>query len=567
MTHQNQIWSSAIISHLIKCGIRHFCIAPGSRSSPLIASAAMHPLAKMHLHYDERGLAFFALGLAKAKKVPVAIIVTSGSALGHLYPALTEAVATHTPLFLITADRPPELLHCGSNQTIDQLHFFGRYVCHFANIAPPEPSYSLEYLRSMLTAAARQSFLKSLPVHINVMLRGPFEAHSEEESPKEGKIHFVKMAPSIELEDISFLIDLLNETKKGLIIVGEGHQEVEPLLELAEKLSWPIFADITSNVRRFSHPLVVPHHSLLVQSNLKNLEPGLILQFGERLTSKHLLEWIEALSLPCYVQIKEHEDNVDPTHKTTTQITCPLPLFCDTVMPEIKQKEDNAYYKAFEAASKNLKPLIDQHLDAAPSSELGLVSQLQHRQNLSYNLFIGSGLLIRAFDHLFYPKEGSFKIYCNRGVSGIDGNIATLAGIATGKIERLVAFIGDQAFLHDLNSLPLIRHLPITLVVVNNGGGGIFETLPIAKDKKVCHTYLVNPHTEDLSAMASSFGIKTFTTSNVDECLDLIEGEESAFIEFKVDRDKSTEQWTSLMDSVAQKSRSKLLGTLSCYFS
>jgi 2-succinyl-5-enolpyruvyl-6-hydroxy-3-cyclohexene-1-carboxylate synthase len=562
----NQVWSTTIISHLIKCGIRHFCVAPGSRSSSLISAAAYHPLAKIHLHYDERGLGFFALGLARVKKSPVAIIVTSGSALGHLYPALMEAFATHAPLFIISADRPPEDLFCGANQTADQNHFFGRYVSHFVNIAPPETNYSLEYLRGTLTAAARKAILNCLPVHINVMLRGPFEPHTPEEFAKEERIHFIKTKPRIEFDEIAFLIDILSDTSRGLIIAAGGYAESKAIFDLAEKLSFPIFVDASSPLRCHPHPLIIPHHSLLCQNKCKGLEPEVVLQFGERLISKHLLEWLSSMPSLKYIQVKEHDDNVDPTHKTTTQMSCPIPLFCESLLKELRPKKEKTYLELFQATTLCLQATIAKELESFENSELCLSKELSLRPFANTSFFVGNGILIRAFDHLFYPKESIKAIYSSRGVSGIDGNIATVAGIATASHERLIAFIGDQAFLHDLNSLPLIRNLPITIVVVNNGGGGIFETLPMAKDRRVCGTYIVNPHEEKIASIAESFGLPSVVVYKVSDCLSLLEQGEISVIELVIDRERSTQQWMQLMESVAATKRSSLLGALSCYF-
>ena len=562
MTTLSQQWADATVRHLVKSGVRSFCIAPGSRNTPLIMSCASHPLAEVHVHFDERGLGFFALGMAKAKKGPVALVVTSGTALGNLYPAIMEAKLSHTPLIVITADRPFELHDTHANQTVDQTRFFGEFVEQYTLLPPPDEKIPLSVLKTTMSYAVMKAKSASAPVHINMMQRGPFHPHQPNDEEQERTILFTKTTPTIETEDLTVIIDSLNESKKGLVIMASGS---EADFELCEKLNWPIFADITSGARSKPHPLIISHASLIAKTTMKNYTPEMILILGESYVAKELYLWMESIKAPI-IQVTPHVERADPTHKVTTHVCAPISTFIEAITPHIHQKEEVKFFEKFRQKSETITTLLNTYTQKQKLSEIFFFHAIQRHFDESTALFIGNSLAVRAIDHTLYPKNPIGPIYTNRGCSGIDGNIATIAGICAQSKMPTVAFIGDQAFLHDINSLPLIRDLPITLVVLNNMGGRIFEYLPIQQNKEGCEKYLVNPQHYQLDHAGSLFDIPYHIARNTHEFIDLFPSThtEPQVIELTIDPEIALNTSQAFMAEVAKSP--SLMSALSCYF-
>ncbi|MBI2810842.1 MAG: 2-succinyl-5-enolpyruvyl-6-hydroxy-3-cyclohexene-1-carboxylic-acid synthase [Candidatus Melainabacteria bacterium] len=258
---QNEAWARQLIDALIKQGLDYFFIAPGSRSTPLALAVANHPQARHFVHFDERGLCFCAVGYAKATKKPAVVIATSGTAVGNLLPAVMEAFNDHIPLLLLTADRPPELRECGANQTIDQVKLFANCVRWQVELPCADERISERYLASTIGhAAAMACFPPAGPVHINCMFREPLFS-SPPELAHAKKVHFEQPVLYPSEEAIANWQNVLSETKRGVIIVGSSsHDLSHAVFPLAERLNWPILADIASSLRTdVSHPHLITH--------------------------------------------------------------------------------------------------------------------------------------------------------------------------------------------------------------------------------------------------------------------------------------------------------------------
>lgn len=441
--------ASWLIDQLIQQGVGSFCMAPGSRSTPLMLAAVSHPKAKTHVHYDERGLGFFALGIAKASQKPVAIIVTSGTALGNLFPSVMEAYHSHTPLILLTADRPHELRNAGANQTCDQIKLFQPFV-HFQTDLPT--SCDEKTIRSI---GAQAYFAAKGPVHLNCPFKEPL---FEEIKPVEGR--------PIEIVEPRLVIDPYRTKKsKGLILVGQlpSLKDTRAVLALANRLQWPVFADILSNARSYPTKEQIKYFDWIHKPT-----PDFVLHFGKRMTSKKVLEWLKEILVE-YIHISPWPDLEDPERILTSRVQADIGEFCKL----FEGGHDLQWLSSWE----DKEPLFEEE------GTFTEVHAMRHIANVlpeEFGVFLGNGMPIRDADHFLFPKH-CHRFFANRGLSGIDGNIATLAGVANEM--PILGFIGDQAALHDLNSLPLLKKTKhqVILIISNNFGGGIFHHLSIAK--------------------------------------------------------------------------------------
>lgn len=452
-----------IIDQLIQQGVEHFCIAPGSRSTPLVNAIAHHPKAKTHVHFDERGLAFFALGLSKATEKPPVVITTSGTAVGNLLPAVMEAHHSSTPLLLFTADRSTGLKECGANQTTDQTKIFSSFVRWQMEIGG---SISEKEARSI----AAQSYFGAIqnppgPVHLNCLFQEPlYLPFSSTASGPAFEFHFPRLQTT----------PYQTHQSKGVILIGRlpKQQDLFPILELGKRLQWPVCADILSNARSYPTREQIRYFDWIEKPT-----PSLVLHFGERMTSKKIIEWLKNINAEL-LHISPWPMLQDPERILTGRIQGDITSFCQT----FQANHDPEWFSSWN--------------DEAPIfEETGLFTEVHAIRSISqiipagYGIFLGNGMPIRDADHFLFPSSCK-GYFANRGLSGIDGNIATIAGLA--EKMPMFAMIGDQATLHDLNSLSLLKKAahPITLLISNNFGGGIFHHLPVSQ----------SPHFEKLWA-------------------------------------------------------------------
>ncbi len=489
---------SSIINQLVQQGVRYFCLAPGSRSTPLALAIAAHSEAQTFIHFDERGLAFHALGYAKATKQSVAVVVTSGTAVGNLFPAVMEASNDRVPLVLLTADRPPELRGCGANQTLDQVKVFGNYVRAYVELPCQNEALSEAYVASTVAhVLSLATCAPQGPVHINCLFREPFSLETSQSKP----IHYASCISIPQKSTLQEWAQILCRAKRGVIIVGAlpSYDAYQPLFQLAQDLGWPILADILSNVR--SRGPVIKYYDLILKA-ARDLKPDCILHLGNQLVSKTLLEWLAASKEVPYIAVSDHPLRHDPQHQITHRLACDPLLFCTHLLPFIT-KTASFWMEQWLDYSTQITPSLFQ-TDAV--TEPGIASSL-HIKDLS--LFIANSMPIRDCDLFFFPDEGEGSIFANRGVSGIDGNIATAAGIAQGSKKLTVALIGDQTALHDLNSLALLKKTkyPVVLVIINNHGGGIFSFVPTAKRSPCFEEYFAAAHALSFEKAAQLFDL------------------------------------------------------------
>ncbi|MDX8430533.1 MAG: 2-succinyl-5-enolpyruvyl-6-hydroxy-3-cyclohexene-1-carboxylic-acid synthase [Candidatus Algichlamydia australiensis] len=516
----NVTWAKIVVKELIHQKVRYFCIAPGSRSTPLIMAIHEHPLAQVMTHFDERGVGFHALGYAKASGMPVALVATSGTALGNMMPAVMEAYHDEIPLIVLTADRPPELQDCGANQTTDQLNFFGTHVKRSINIDCPSNTLSPQFLQQKCHHALQNALsLPQGPVQINCQFRKPLVGKTSQDlnlSPK--RTYF--STPTIAKESMQEIADELMRHEKGVIIAGRLSlsSEMPAIAELARKLNWPILPDILSHCRdKQSH--TIPHFEAILgaSSDSKNLAPTAVLHLGKGYMSRTLLDYLA--QNPPEKMFHVGQKRFDPAHIVTDHIKADPLLFTKELASQLKGSGPNPYTALWQDLNRTIAAKINTFFETKKSlSEMEVARLFSNHLGPFEALFLSNSMPIRDFSFLYSHAKKSGPLFANRGLSGIDGNIATAIGIAKAVKKRTWAVIGDLAFLHDLNSLAqLKRDLPITFFVINNGGGGIYSFRAIRSKKEFAEEALVCSHARDFRAIAEQFSLQYLKPKNREE--------------------------------------------------
>lgn len=545
----NLRWAMALVAGLVASGVTRVVISPGSRSTPLALAFLHHPLVRTWVQVDERSAAFFALGLAKADRHPVALVCTSGSAPANWFPAVIEAGYGKTPLILLTADRPPELRDCGANQTIDQVGLFGSQVRASHELpAATTSAQGLAAVRRLAARAVDQSrWPLPGPVHINVPLHEPlvpvgvlpeWEAVAAPIS-----VSYPVMLPS--QPEISILAQVLSG-RPGLIVCGEdvyGEGFPEALAQLAEALACPVLADPLANLRfgahDRSHILGGYDAFLRRESFAKNRRPEWVLRFGAMPVSKQLQLYLSACTAATHILIESYGRWPDPLHRINRLLRADPAAVCSALLELPLCSAPAAWLNSFleqERCAVELKEAAGKPLEA------DVIESLLKRMNAGSCLFSGNSMAIRDLDSFATGGDTALRIVCNRGASGIDGNVSTALGLAVGLGKPVTALLGDLAFYHDMNGLLAARDVNLTLVVINNGGGGIFGYLPQAGLADFERAWLT-PTGLDFSLAARMYGLNYRRVENGADFdaayLDALAHDGPDMIEVQVDREGS----------------------------
>lgn len=500
MSEALTLYTAAFIDELAKNGVKDVVVSPGSRSTPLAIVMAEHPAMRVHMNIDERSAAFFALGMAKAKRRPVALLCTSGTAVANYFPAIVEAYYSRVPLIVITADRPHELRDVGAPQAIDQLNIYGKYAKWFVEMALPEKTPDmLRYARTMAAKAAGAAIsAPSGPVHLNFPLREPLVPVVREETWKQIEAKepsYTAVIPgkmTVGTEQIQQLYDEISSVEKGLIVCGpiDRPEFAEAVTKLAEMLDYPILADPLSQLRSGTHAkeyIIDSYDAILKDEKIAaSFVPDVVIRFGAMPVSKPLF-----LLLKRYVNIKQIVVDGEggwrePTLAASYMVYCDEIEFCRQFIhigkPKRNKSEWSTTWKAINDIAKTTL------LEATAGEELfegKVFTELSRLLPDGATLFVGNSMPIRDTDTFFFANDKQIRILANRGANGIDGVVSSALG-ASAVAEPLVLVIGDLSFYHDLNGLlaAKMHGLHATIIVLNNNGGGIFSFLPQAEHKK-----------------------------------------------------------------------------------
>jgi len=518
----NALWGSVVAETLFRLGAAHAVISPGSRSTPLAFAFARHPGFEAIPVLDERSAGFFALGLAKPHRRPSVLVCTSGSAAAHYLPAIIEAQEAGVPLVVITADRPPEMRACASGQTIDQQKLYGAHVNFYHELAVPEANLPLlQYLRQTVAHACERSLRPFAgPVHLNAPFRDPLPPVSDGGTVEEiaetidWERFFSHLAPPPEVAVIS-APPVFSSAVHGVIVAGPV-QTADPAAhaaavgEVARRLRWPVLADGLSAAR--NHAALVPYLVTTYDSVLRaaggtdGLRPELALCLGEWPTSKVLRGWLQANGAAAYL-VTDRSDNRDALHGSTRQISSTLPLFASG-LPQAGAP--NGYQQLWEGYETRARRALDERLAAEtalvePKAAWLLARHLPEGTPVS----VANSMPVRDMEYVWPLNDRRLRPHFNRGANGIDGTLSTALGVAHGG-PPAVLLTGDLALLHDTNGFltrPKFRG-SLSVVLINNSGGGIFEHLPVADFGEIFEEFFATPQAVDFSSLCRAYGVE-----------------------------------------------------------
>jgi 2-succinyl-5-enolpyruvyl-6-hydroxy-3-cyclohexene-1-carboxylate synthase len=533
------------VDQLAFSGIENVVISPGSRSTPLAMAFAENRDIEHWVHLDERSAAFFALGMAKEQQKPVAIVCTSGTAAANYYPAVVEAFYSRVPLVVLTADRPHELRDVGAPQAIDQTHLFGHYVCWYKDMAIPEPGLHM-YARRQAARAVEESIGGNKgPVHLNMPFREPLvpdftlnglwrDAATPIPKAAAGKSILTK-------EEIIQLKKRLNHNQKGVIVVGPLNDSslVGPVTTLASRLGVPILSDPLSGLRSGEHDkrnIVENYDSLLKSTELREqLQPDFILRFGAMPVSKAYLKWVQKLGDEVdHVIVESYNSYREPAGISAQFIWSDPVLLCEELADQLAEGSlETDWLNKWKNLNKTAKDLMLKEPEE-PLNEGHAVVYLSESLSEGSNLFVGNSMPIRDVDSFFMSTPKDIRILTNRGANGIDGVVSSAIGSAvSGRPTTLL--LGDISFFHDLNGLWMAKHynIPLTIVVINNNGGGIFSYLPQANEEKHFEELFGTPVNLDFSHAIQMFGgahKKVETWSEYKQALDQSQHHDGIFV-------------------------------------
>ena len=558
---------SKFLASLYAAGVTDFVVCPGSRNTPLtlallqMGTSANFPGLKIWRHIDERAAGYFALGIARSSGNPVAITVTSGSAVANLYPAVMEARMSRVPLIILTADRPPELQDTGSNQTAKQTDIFGIHSKWSLQlpVADNDAISKIAGFASNVAARAVQNSLESPagPAHINIPFREPLLA---EQAPT-GALD-LQLPPSLPTStptarmDISFLSHVV-KAKQGILICGPDNAlPITQIAELASHLGWPIIADPLSNMRNGPHDItnVISTADTILRSQTCSdmLYPQQTIRFGGIPTSKILNQWLSdsgAQSIVIddasagYAGLRSEYDREVVIRITPEQ-------FCEEVsdLISINYERDTEYLMKWLDAETLLRSFTTNFIAAEEEFFEGSIFHTLTSSRASVDtVVLGNSMPVRDADSFLRTSDATFRVVGTRGVSGIDGVLSAAAGAATGGSTLLV--LGDLSFIHDANGLWPSKHydLNLKILLINNLGGGIFSFLPqrnLLKENWF-EEWWGTPHNMDVKSLTTAYGIPhelLSTGEHIDAVLEEMSEPGPAVYEIRTDRSNNLAQ-------------------------
>lgn len=565
----NSLWASVLVETLARLGIRYAVTCPGSRSTPLTMAFAAHPDIDAIPTLDERSGSFFALGLAKRTHTLIPIICTSGTAAANFFPAVIEAYESGIQLLLLTADRPPELRHCHSGQTIDQQKIYGNYPVWQAELSLPKADLEhLAYLRQ-ITQYAHDCALTPGPVHLNIPFADPLapikgqSLISEDLNPEAETSFFARVKPSPSTQkklDPHWFQNQASQWHRcpcGLIVVGETQpfdpeQYAQAVGVLSQHLGWPVLADSLSPLRQFhaANPNLVSTYDLVLRDPdlALHLQPEQVIQVGPLPTSKTLRACLQQWD-PLVWLIDERSKNLDPLHGRTQRI----PVSIQDLASAVKSLIPNSatFQPNYREQWLKLEQLATEKINQTMGSETHIFeSRIPWllAQNLPQKvaLVVANSTPVRDMESFWILNDRETKVYCNRGANGIDGTLSTALGIAHNGIPTFL-LTGDLALLHDTNGFLTIPKFQgsLTIVLINNQGGGIFEMLPIAEYEPPFEAYFAMPQDVDFRELCQTYHISYQRIQDWDCLLRAIQSDLKGgvrLIEIKTNR-KADSQW------------------------
>jgi 2-succinyl-5-enolpyruvyl-6-hydroxy-3-cyclohexene-1-carboxylate synthase len=546
----NDRFAITFADQLAASGVEHVCLAPGSRSAPLAMAFARHPRLRVWVMVDERSCAFFAVGLAKTTERPVAVVCTSGTAAAELHPAVVEADMSRTPLVVLTADRPPELIGVGANQAIDQARIYGGSVRWYADPGPPDdrPDAARGWRRLAARAVAEAMNTPAGPVHLNLPFREPLVP-----GPGELAEPMAAPAPSVSTStpaaDLSPLIEAVAAAERPVLVAGELRAAARAR-SAAGRLQVPLLAEPSSHLRLAN----LPYDAILRDAAWAAAhQPDVVVRVGATPTSKPLNGWLAASGARTFL--------VDPAgwrdpDLAATDVLRADPLAAVEAMTAVQAPA--GWRSAWAGAGRAAVNALDAALDSAPMFEAHAVRALAETLPEEASVFVGSSMPIRDVDTFWPGRAAQHRFLGNRGASGIDGLVSTGLGMAAADSSRpAVLLLGDLSLYHDMNGLWAIgRHgLRATVVVLDNGGGGIFSFLPQALHEDVFEEVFGTPLGLRLEDVARLYDLDFCRVEDKDvlklALARALDGERSAMVVVRFTRSESVAGHRACWSAVA----------------
>ncbi|MGB2926175.1 MAG: 2-succinyl-5-enolpyruvyl-6-hydroxy-3-cyclohexene-1-carboxylic-acid synthase [Limnothrix sp.] len=521
----NSLWAGVMVETLLRLGLRSAVICPGSRSTPLTVALARHDSIRAIAILDERSAAFWALGLAKSSGLPTVLVCTSGTAGANFYPAVIEAYQSAVPLIILTGDRPPELRRCASGQTIDQIKLFGDFAQYFSEMATPVASVEmLQYARQTMVQAWRKALLPQQGVvHLNCPFRDPLAPIPANDSLKFLRTeldseHFFQAVQPLVKSRFSVETVPLPQWQKaatGIIIAGvdqpaNPEKYCQAIARLSNYLGYPVLAEALSPVRNYADyfsKLITSYDFILRdQAKAEALKADVVIQIGALPTSKILRAWLQQSQPQTWI-LSARTENLDPLHNPTQQIQIEIEQLLK-LLPDTEAKSLN-YASVWQIHDRQIKEAIACNFkEESDFVEAKIAWHLSQHLPANSAIVFANSMTVRYAEFFWQTNHKKIQPYFNRGANGIDGTLSTALGIAQNH-SPCVLLTGDLALLHDTNGFLTLPQFQgsLTIVVVNNNGGGIFEMLAIAAEKDLFEEFFATPQTVDLEKLCAVYGV------------------------------------------------------------
>jgi 2-succinyl-5-enolpyruvyl-6-hydroxy-3-cyclohexene-1-carboxylate synthase len=505
-TYDTYLLLRAFAEELARCGVAGACTSPGSRSTPLVLTLAREPGLPTTSHVDERSGAFFALGLVKATGRPAVLACTSGTAAANYLPAVIEAHESGLPLIVLTADRPPELRDVGAGQTIDQIKLYGSAAKWFVEVgnhaATPE---RLRWIRQLACRAVWTAMDgRPGPVHLNFPLREPLVLDEElgpDATARAGGAPYTARVQAP--QDPGPLVSWLREHRRGVIVAGRDERDgPDGLVALAEALAWPLLADPLSGARRGG--AAIAHYDALLRVPDAMATPECVLRVGDLPTSKPLRAWLRSLDVPQAALVGGGGRGWhDPDAVVDTIFDLRRGALAAIDEPwQVDAAWLGTWRAADATAAKALRATLGDELNE-PRVAIELATAVPDEARV----LVAASMPIRDAE-TFWPVDARAVALANRGANGIDGTVSTAYGLAAASGRPTYLHIGDVALAHDAGGLLAGKRLgvPLTIVVVDNAGGGIFDFLPVATQRDAYEEHVATPTGIDVADLARAYG-------------------------------------------------------------
>ncbi len=537
----------AFVDELVRCGLREACTSPGSRSTPLVLSLVRDERLRSTSHIDERCGGFFALGLAKAGGLPVALACTSGTAAANYAPAVIEAHEARVPLIVLTADRPPELRDVGAGQTIDQIKLYGSAAKWFQEVddQPATPD-RIRWLRGL----ACRAFWTALegrpgPVHLNFSLREPLvldEPLPDDEPGGGGRAGGRPWVTRVARQSaaVDGLASELERRPRAIVVAGRA--ERDPLLgaavaAFAERARLPLLAEPTSGARRGA--AAIAHYDALLRDPAFGAarRPELVLRVGDLPTSKPLRQWLHGLGEETLQIALDPESAWQDPAGAAAVLPAADPRAAIEALPG--GSADPGWLDAWTAPDHAAARAIAEVLGESPAlSEPLVAAELGARLPADATLVVASSMPIRDVETFFPSRADPPRVLSNRGANGIDGTVSTAFGVAAASDGPVALLIGDVALAHDVGGLIAARRLGLALkiVLLDNDGGGIFDFLPVSRAGEAYERHVATPHGLDFAHAAALYGLAHEPVTSAAELHAALAADGAALIHVRTDR-------------------------------